>query len=212
MELTPPTIRDGPDDESTSWAKEGRPQSEDAVPVNVFMLVFTGMFPSQEHVVKFLPKLELVSRRYTRHEMSANPTLVISTRGGEPFKRTASLSLPRPIRTRSHHSPPRRCRPGSRQRRRTWRSSSGGSGRSDTRTLLESRLFLGSRGLGFLSARGQRSKRPQMDKVLPRVQLSSSLPSPQSSSPLHTKRGCRGLLPPQGAVGLAVGQTGRACR
>lgn len=37
MELTPPTIRDGPVNDSTLWTKEGRPQSEEEVLVNVFI-------------------------------------------------------------------------------------------------------------------------------------------------------------------------------
>lgn len=43
----------------------------------------------------------------------------------------------------SHHSPPHRCGPDSRQHRRTLRSSSEGSGHSDTDALFRSRLFLG---------------------------------------------------------------------
>lgn len=52
-------MRDGPLNDSTSWTKEGRPQSEEAVPVNVFM--------SKEHFVKFITKLGFVRRHYMRH-------------------------------------------------------------------------------------------------------------------------------------------------
>lgn len=65
--------------------------------------------------------------------------------------------------------------------------------------------FCGSRGekKKTSSALAKEANRLQMEEALPRVQLNSSLPSAQSSSPLHTKRGCRGLLPPQFFAGLA---------